>query len=180
MGKSEEGTLSTIAEKRKMFRYLAAGCLVCLGVVSPAVRSDEPASPKFQLDKLEKKLLELTNLARKNEELPPLKANPVLFKVARAHSANMAKQGKMEHDLDGKTPFQRLKAAGYQYALAGENIAKFDDSLEAVVKGWMNSPLHRKNILHKGYTEIGLGIVADKDGSYYYTQVFGRPRWELR
>ena len=55
----------------------------------------------------------MTNKARAKEKLPPLKLNSVLTKVARAHSANMAKQEKMEHELDGKNPSQRIKEAGY-------------------------------------------------------------------
>jgi uncharacterized protein YkwD len=128
------------------------------------------------MTKVEKRLLELTNAERAKEELPALKAAPLLFKSAREHSANMAKQGKMEHELDGKNPFQRIKGVGYQYYLAGENIAFGPLDLKAVMNGWMNSEGHRKNILHKGYTEIGLGIARGSDGAYYYTQVFGTPR----
>src|SRR6185369_16837206 len=44
-----------------------------------------------------------------------------------------------------------------------------------VVKSWMDSPGHRENILNKKYTELGIGIAADKNGELYYTQVFARP-----
>lgn len=159
-----------------MHRTLAIIVLAGLGL-TPAYRADDKPRPaKFELTKIEKQLLELTNAEREKEELPPLKAAPLLFKSAREHSANMAKQGKMEHDLDGKTPFQRIKGVGYQYYLAGENIAFGPLDLKVVMNGWMNSEGHRKNILHKGYTEIGLGIARGEDGAYYYTQVFGTPR----
>jgi uncharacterized protein YkwD len=102
----------------------------------------------------------------------------LLFKAARDHSINMAKQGKMEHELDGKNPFHRIKATGYQYRYAGENIAYGDVPLADVMAGWMKSPPHRKNILYKEFTEIGLGLAKSKDGATYYTQVFGHPRAE--
>src|SRR5438874_2719232 len=68
----------------------------------------QAGEPKFQPTAQEKKLLDLTNAERKKEELPPLKFNPTLMKVARDHSKNMAKQSKMDHVLDGKNPRDRI------------------------------------------------------------------------
>jgi len=140
---------------------------------SPTRADDPPA--KFELTKEEKKLLELTNKEREKEKLPPLKPNSLLFKIARAHSTNMAKQGKMEHVLDDKNPVQRLKESGYKYAYFGENIAYGQDDFDQLMKGWMSSEGHRKNILSKNFTEIGLGIARSKDDVPYFTQVFGQP-----
>src|SRR5437588_11960924 len=86
--------------------------------------------PKFKLSDEEQKLLDLTNAERKKKDLPPLKANPTLTKVARAHAANMAKQGKMEHILDGKNPYERIKESGYKFRLAAENIARSQGDLD--------------------------------------------------
>jgi uncharacterized protein YkwD len=135
------------------------------------------ANGEFRMTAQENKLLELTNAERAKKDLPPLTANPLLFKIARAHSANMAKQSKMEHILDGKNPFQRVLEAGYDYQYTGENIADLHKSfsLEVLLKEWMNSEHHRENILNKNFTEIGLGIAAGKKDSVYYTQVFGKP-----
>ena len=126
----------------------------------------------------EKKILELTNLERKKKELPALKASALLAKVAQGHSENMARQGKMEHNLDGKTPLQRLRAAGYSYARAYENIAAGDADvpLDDLIKAWMDSKGHRDNILNDVCTEIGLGIARDAKGQVYYTQLFGKPK----
>ena len=125
----------------------------------------------------EVKIFEMTNDERKNKDVAALVLNPALSKVARAHSENMAKQMKFEHKLDDKSPFDRLRDAGYKYAFAGENIAFGDEnpSLAMIMKSWMDSKDHRANILQKEYTEIGIGIARDKTGHTYYTQVFGRP-----
>lgn len=133
---------------------------------------------KFSPTKEEKKLLELVNAERKKEDKAPLKLSPLLTKLARAHSANMAKQRKLEHTLDDKTAFDRLRDAGYEFRKAGENIAygegKFD--LAEIWKGWMESEGHRNNILSGDYTEIGLGVGKNGKGEVYYTQVFAKPR----
>jgi uncharacterized protein YkwD len=146
---------------------------VCLALCL-ASRAGEAA--KFEMTKEEQKLVELTNAERKKKELPPVKPSPLLFKVARAHSANMAKQAKMAHELDGKNPFERLKEAGYKYYFAGENVAAGLDELDEIMKGWMESEPHRKNILSEKFTEIGIGVARDKKGEPYFTQVFGKPQ----
>ncbi|MBI3409838.1 MAG: CAP domain-containing protein [Planctomycetes bacterium] len=134
-------------------------------------------TPKSTLSAEEQKILDLTNAERKKNDLSPLQASPLLCKLARAHSANMARQEKMTHDLDGKTPYQRMKDAGYAYARAGENVAQGDAGItvEQIFKGWMDSKSHRENILRKEVTEIGIGLGAAKNGGTYYTQVFARP-----
>jgi uncharacterized protein YkwD len=140
------------------------------------VAADDP-KPKFELSKAEQAILDATHKEREKEKLPPLKANPILFEVARAHSANMAKQGEMKHELDGKNPADRIKAAGYDYSYIAENIAVSDgESPEGIVKAWMDSKIHKENILNDKYTEIGIGIAKNDKGETYYTQEFGTPK----
>jgi uncharacterized protein YkwD len=131
----------------------------------------------LKVSEQEKKFLDLTNLERKKKDLPPLKANPLLFKAARAHSENMARQRKKDHNLDGKTPLDRMTAAGYKYETGAENLAGADTGItaEEVVKAWMDSESHRDNILYDKFTETGLGLAKDKDGHVYITQLFAKP-----
>jgi uncharacterized protein YkwD len=134
---------------------------------------------KFDMSREERTLLDLLNKEREKEKLPPLRPHALLFKAARAHSANMAKQEKMEHVLDGKTPGQRVLAAGYDYGKVSENIAVSDSEkapLAMVVKSWMESKTHRENLLSDKVTETGLGIAKSEKGEVYFTQVFARPR----
>ena len=56
---------------------------------------------------------------------------------------------------------------------AGENIAWGYRSASEVVDAWMDSPGHRANILNCGAKSIGAGVAWAKDGTPYYTQVFG-------
>lgn len=156
-----------------MSRSMCIGIVILLGAIW-TVDAGAPGK-KFQMSKEEKQLLDLTNQERKKHDLPALTASPLLFKVARAHSANMAKQNKMSHELDGKKSAQRVKEAGYRYLSTGENIAFGNYPLEKLMEAWMGSKLHRANILNKKFTEIGLGVVPDADGVPFFTQVFGKP-----
>ena len=45
---------------------------------------------------------------------------------------------------------------------------------QAIVKGWMNSPGHRKAILGN-YTEVGVGVMITSRGDVFWCAVFGKP-----
>jgi uncharacterized protein YkwD len=157
-----------------MKRWFAIITIIMAGTVAPSAAQDKK---EFKLTEDEQTLLDLTNAERKNKELAPLTMNQMLVEVARAHSANMAKQQKMEHDLDGKTPYDRIKAAGYKYSLGGENIARgLKLPIKSIMELWMKSKVHRENILEPKFTEIGVGIARNDKGEVYYTQVFATPR----
>jgi uncharacterized protein YkwD len=142
-----------------------------------SVSADDKKDKEPGLTSEEKKILELTNKARQEEKLPPLKLNAVLVKVARAHSANMAKHEEMAHELDGKNPSQRIKDSGYVASWGGENVAMTNaDTPEAIFKMWMDSAPHQANILKDKYEEIGVGIGRNAKGEIYYTQVFATPK----
>jgi uncharacterized protein YkwD len=156
-------------------RWLIAVAFLGAGLVW----ADETKCDDTKLSKEEQRVLELTNEARAKEKLAPLKVNATLLKVARAHSANMAKQHMLEHTLDGKNPAERVERAGYDYRSMGENIAVGDKGVkvERIFKGWMDSQEHREHILSGKFDEIGIGLAVDeKTGETYYTQEFGKQR----
>lgn len=159
-----------------MYRSLFSMLLL----VSPLLAADDKKeAPKFEMTRDERKLMELVNKERAKADLPELKPHPLLFKAARAHSANMAKQRKMEHNLDGKRPAQRVEDTGYDWGKVAENLITADQTdvpLDKIVKGWMASKIHRENILLKNVTETGLGIATNDKGEIYYTQLFARQR----
>ncbi len=160
---------------------------LCLAaaVVAALVWWPAKAGEKAKGDKAEVKLtpeeartFELTNEARKEEKLTAYQLSPLLTKLARQHSENMVKQNTLSHMLDGKGPGQRLKEGGYLSVGWGENIyaGRGKRVVEEAHKFWMNSEGHRKNILSKGLSEIGVGIARNEHGLAYFTVVFGAPR----
>ncbi len=151
-------------------------CAACAALL-PAGFAGQKNTP-HALTPAEQKLFEMTNRERKKNGVPPLKLNLVLCQVARAHSENMARQGKLAHKLDGKDQFVRIKGAGYRFRFAGENVGRGnkDSNQEDVLEALVKSPEHRANILKKEYTEIGVGIAYDGKDFTYYTQDFAKPR----
>ncbi|GAA2324459.1 CAP domain-containing protein [Streptomyces kunmingensis] len=99
----------------------------------------------------------------------PVRLRSSLNRAARAHSADMARSGRLEHTgSDGSDPLQRMRAAGYRPAYAGEAIADGADTASAVVTLWMDSPSHRDLILTCRFTHAGVGM-ADGSGGPWWT-----------
>jgi uncharacterized protein YkwD len=120
-------------------------------------------NPKVRPD-LEARMLELVNGERAKQGLHPLKADPELTEVARAHSRDMFAKGYFSHvNLEGKTPSDRIREARVGFLTAGENLA-YAHTLTIAHTGLMNSPGHRANILNKSYGRVGIGIL---DGGIY-------------
>ncbi|WP_222592327.1 CAP domain-containing protein [Cellulosimicrobium sp. TH-20] len=114
-------------------------------------------------------VVELTNAARAAAGCEPLAVDDRLTAAAQLHSEDMDAQGYMDHtSLDGRSPWDRAHAQGYPNPGA-ENVAKGYRTAQDVVRGWMDSPGHRANILDCGLREIGVGHA---NGAW--TQVFGR------
>jgi len=118
----------------------------------------------------EKEVVRLVNIERKNAGLGELTLDWELSRVARIKSQDMKDNNYFSHTSPVYgSPFSMMKSFGITYRSAAENIAKGYSTPEAVVKGWMNSPGHRKNILNKSFTHIGVGYV---EGGSYWTQMF--------
>ena len=120
----------------------------------------------------ESELVALTNKVRAKTHLPPLKVDWQLMHAARDHSWHMAFHGFLSHELQQKTFLDRIQESGYEYTMAGENIAQSQRDLHHVIELWMKSPEHRRNILHSQYEDIGVGIATSLSGDKYLTQVF--------
>jgi uncharacterized YkwD family protein len=126
-----------------------------------------------QLSAYEQKVVDLTNQERAKNGLPALQVDTALSKVAREKSLDMQRNNYFSHTSPTYgSPFDMMKKFGITYKAAGENIAKGQGSPEEVVKAWMNSEGHRKNILSSNFTHIGVGHVAD--GNYWTQQFIGK------
>lgn len=109
-------------------------------------------------------LLSNTNEQRRTANQPELTIDPLLTAAAQAKADDMAARNYWSHDTpDGKSPWTFISAAGYNYDLAGENLAYGFNSADETVIGWMNSPGHRANLLNPSYQNVGFGIITAPD-----------------
>jgi len=123
-------------------------------------------------------LLQLVNEARKKGcqcgdtyyyPAPPLTWSNQLEQAALTHSADMFNNHYFSHTApDGSRAGDRIEKAGYHWTMYGENIGMGYKNEKEVVDGWLKSPGHCKNIMNKGYKEMGVARVGN-----YWTQTFG-------
>lgn len=142
---------------------------------APTAPAKEPvaSAPATQnqgsISNIEQQVLTLTNQERAKGGLKALAADSALMNSAREKSADMSKNNYFSHTSPTLgSPFDQMKAKGIQYKAAAENIAMGQQSAAEVVKGWMESPGHRANIMNGSFTHIGIGY--DANGNYWTQQ----------
>lgn len=160
---------------------LIAGCFVGFAGVSPVqANPDQPRPASLTLAQAEtsipEALLTLVNAERQRAGVAPLRLNDKLATAAQRHAEDMAATRNLSHQgSDGSTMRSRIDATGYGWMAIGENVAMGQTSPEAVMRSWMNSAGHRRNILNPNFQELGVGY-AEGGGRPYWVQVFAKPR----
>lgn len=154
------------------FYLLNQSVIKFIGTVKPGVLG-------YSSEITAQKVLEQTNVQRKNNGLPPLKYSSVLSESAAQKANDMFSNNYWAHNSPtGKTPWDFFKAVNYRYSVAGENLARDFYDTESLMKGWMDSPTHKANIINSKYQEIGIGVVNGTLGGIKTTLVvqhFGTP-----
>lgn len=91
-----------------------------------------------------------------------------LNRIAQEFAEDMANRGYFSHySPEGRDMRDRLREGGVRYAWAGENIAMGSPTAKTVVRRWMESPGHRRNILTSQFRHLGVGYYQN-----YWVQVF--------
>jgi uncharacterized protein YkwD len=135
----------------------------------------------------EAEVLRLTNVARSTAQdcgvygvkpaVAALTWNAKLGVAARSHAVDMATHNYFSHTgLDGRSPGDRITAAGYVWRQYGENIAAGQRTPAAVVAAWIDSDGHCQNIMSSGVDELGVGYTNNSASTYrdYWVQDFSR------
>ncbi len=108
---------------------------------------------------VEQAMLAAINRERQKRGIAPIKSDPRLVKLARAHSRDMAEQRAISHlSSRGEDAQVRVQAAGLSPRLVAENVGTATTA-SAVHEGFMGSPGHRSNVLDPRATHVGVGAV---------------------
>lgn len=182
---------ASLARSLAAVATLAALMLVALAA-RPADAAAACTATSARLDDaaayaLKRATLCLLNDQREARGLRRLRLHDDLDLAARRHARDMEDRNYFSHTSLGGTSFiTRIRRTGYFRGArtwrAAENLAWGSGSLEtprAVVRSWMRSAGHRRNILGR-FNEIGIGIANGTprrglDGATYAT-TFGYAR----
>jgi uncharacterized protein YkwD len=118
-------------------------------------------------------VIHFTNQARSDRGLPPLAISEQLNRAAAAKAKDM-----MERQYYGHGRWENfIRVAGYNYCLAGENLALNYTEAPELVEAWMGSPEHRDNLLKARYREIGVAVIRGRyktvEDATFVVQMFG-------
>jgi uncharacterized protein YkwD len=122
--------------------------LIALGL-APAAAAATPAAS-------ERAIVRAVNTARAKHGLHPLRLDPALQRAARAHAREMLAHGSLSHDGFRR----RMIAFGVEGPIVAEDLAWGIGSRaepNVMVADWLESPVHRANLLRPGFTRIGIG-----------------------
>ncbi|KJE28754.1 hypothetical protein LG52_3268 [Geobacillus kaustophilus] len=149
-------------------------------VVNRALEDEKPGFYGTPTEELrtayEYQIFDLANAARRLHRLPALAWDAKAAAAARQHSEDMAIHHYFSHtNLQGLSPFDRLKRHGIVYRVAGENIAYGQYDAIFVHEAWMHSLGHRQNLLYPDFTRLGVGVAFNSFHQPYYSQEFYTP-----
>lgn len=146
-------------------------------------RLDDAGGGMFS-EGVERDLLAQTNASRAASGAPACAWNGELASVARAHAADLAQRGYVEHlSPEGFDPTHRVGVlARRMIGSASENIAyrRADAPATAadLMEIWRKSAPHWTNLLRPSHAQVGFGV-AVRDEKTYTVGLYARPDGEL-
>ncbi len=124
---------------------------------------------------MEQSVHDLINQFRQTQKLPPLVFDQSITQEARVHSLAMSKVGRISHDgFDARV---NVVGRAIPYRRVAENVASnkgYAKPGHIAVEDWIKSPGHLINIIDN-FDLTGVGVV-ERDGFFYFTQIFVRKR----
>jgi uncharacterized protein YkwD len=123
----------------------------------------------------ERELFAAANQARRAQGLPPLRWNNSLAAAARHHAEVMAEHGSASHAFSGELSLAaRVKQEGVRYSWLSENVT-LGPTADSIHSQFMNSPLHRANILDRDMDSAGIGVI-EQGGQLFAVEDFSQVR----
>ncbi|WP_261300694.1 CAP domain-containing protein [Paenibacillus andongensis] len=127
------------------------------GSISSNAGNKTPVTTAPSQSTFANQVVNLVNQERAKAGLRPLTSNSALTAMALDKAKDMYNNGYFDHTSPTYgSPFDMMSTYGIRYSYAGENIAKGQQTPEAVMQAWMNSTGHRQNILSPNFTQIGV------------------------
>ena len=155
------------AARGGLFALVVALAAVIAAALTAAGGASAGAGSQLRLSALELETVVQINEVRTEHGLSSLGFNPGLFDAASAHCSEMVAGGFFGHQTaDGATFAQRLEAfyprGRYGHYAVGENLLWGNGPLSSagMVRHWMESPEHRRNLLDPEWRQIGLATLT--------------------
>lgn len=162
---------------------LGAALVLAACADKPAPQASKPsfyqdlASSYVEVDA--QKAVQMINQYRANNGSGPLRLDPELNRIAKAYAQTMAKADRMSHAVTSADQIgSRLKANGYAFDAAGENIAAGYRTLAEAFSGWRESKAHDRGMKDPEMTVMGIGTAYNPNSKYkvFWCLIFAKPK----
>jgi uncharacterized protein YkwD len=138
--------------------------------------TDDPqpsSSATTRTSTLESQLISLVNKGMDDAGCDRLKTDSHLRGSARAHSADMARNGFVSRTgSDHSSPQDRMKKAGYRKGMTEDVGSGYPDA-QSAYNAWRGDSKQRDVLTDCGAQAVGVGVAAAPDGTLYWTADFG-------
>lgn len=142
-----------------------------LGSCSKESIDNTPNLGAANLVALEQEVLEIVNSHRSTLGSNALMFSAVAYEYANTHTDYMITKGSLSHD--NFSARASSIASKVQVQLVAENVAKDYNTAQEAFLGWYESVNH-KNTMEGDFTHTAVSVKEDKNGKFYYTQIFYR------
>jgi len=167
--------------------------LVCImAVVLAACAPPPPPEPQFAPDgtplptvtrigpgdtqRIKLRMLDSINTLRGQQGLVALDYEQALNTAARTHSRDMSIQNRPWHfGSDGSSPIDRVRRAGYDGRMLGENISETYENDVQTLGAWMSELSTRSVIMDPAARDLGFDWFQEPNGKIWWTLITGAP-----
>lgn len=141
------------------------------GAPVEALKERTVTSVKTPLKSIETEILDLVNNHRTGKGLSKLRKLEIIRTQTHEHTDYMIANDTISHDnfLKRQVYLERNAKANR----VGENVAYGYRSAKSVVKAWLKSESHRRNI-EGDFNHFNITAKQSKNGKWYYTNIFVR------
>lgn len=146
-----------------------AACVTSVQMPAPSSGGSEPEPADAPADR-GREVARLVNAHRARINCPALQWDALAAQAAQRHTEDMVRRGFFSHSSpEGQGVGERLRAQGIAWRAVAENIASGQETAAEVVRGWLNSAGHRRNIENCTYTRQGVGYARGRWTHVFYT-----------
>jgi uncharacterized protein YkwD len=103
------------------------------------------------------------NAYRRANGLPAVKTDGALTALAQRQASAMARAGTIGHDIGGSFA---SRVSSLRRSQAAENVAAGHSDFATTLKQWVDSAGHRRNLLMRGATRVGVASASNPASRY--------------
>lgn len=155
--------------KMRLLYAVPVFLLLFLGSCTSGSLEETPVLEAENVITIEQDLLDIVNEHRLTLDTNTLEFSDVAYKYANIHTDYMIAKGSISHDNFSSRATNINSEVSVE--MVAENVAKDYQTAKDAFQGWYTSSTHKKT-MEGDFTHTAISVKKDKQGYYYFTQLF--------